>query len=189
MDPKSSMPNAPLHLCLRCGHDLSNSGSGRCSECGRDFDPADPASFRSWRRGPQVALGFGGAVLIPLVAAGGLAAAWRIDFGTQRHAAFATLLAVGVAFALLAATAAAWNRSWWGRVPLLLAGTLCGWSGLFLASEKYFRVWQAMPDAPSEAFADTAPIGALLAGWIPAGLLVLFAFAVLLLVAGRPQRR
>jgi hypothetical protein len=174
-------PDSPLLLCLRCGHDLTKTGSGRCPECGRDFDPADPASVRTWRRGPQIAIGFGGAVLVPLLKAGGLAAAWHVEFGAHRHAAFFTLLGVGVAFALISAAMAAWNRSWWGRAPLLLAGTLCAWSGLFFASEKYFRVWQSMDDAPAEAFADTAPLGALLGGWLPAGILVALAFAVLLL--------
>jgi hypothetical protein len=51
---------APIseRYCLACGYILAGSPSARCPECGRTFDPADPATFRAtpptraatWRR-------------------------------------------------------------------------------------------------------------------------------------------
>ena len=33
--------------CLSCNYELKNLTEHRCPECGRAFDPADPATFRS----------------------------------------------------------------------------------------------------------------------------------------------
>jgi hypothetical protein len=45
-------PPTPGRYCLTCGYDL-RANDGRCSECGRVFDPADPRTFR---RRPQSAV-------------------------------------------------------------------------------------------------------------------------------------
>ena len=36
--------------CVACGYDLRGLRGGRCPECGRGFDPKDPATFRRSRR-------------------------------------------------------------------------------------------------------------------------------------------
>lgn len=114
---------------------------------------------------------------------------WDWPYGDSHHAAFRSIFGIGAALGVIAAVSAARNRSWFGRIPLLLTGTLCVWAGLFLASEKYFRVWQASPNSPDEAYADTAPLGALLAGWIPGGLFVGAVFAAgLFFLAWRRHR-
>lgn len=168
-------------LCLNCDYDLVAIESCRCPECGREFDPGDPSTFETRRRSSQAILGIALAIGLGAAAYGLLRWSWDWPYGDSHHAAFRSILGIGAALGLIAALFAARNRSWFGRVPLLLMGTLCVWAGLFLASEKYFRVWQASPDPPDEAFADTGPMGALFAGWIPGGLLVGAVFAAGLL--------
>ena len=65
---------------------------------------------------------------------------------------------------------------------LLAIGTVSVWAGLFIGSDFGYREWQSIPDPPPEAFADTAPIGALLFGWLPGGILcgAIFGFTRLL---------
>ncbi len=171
-------------FCRACQYELGGLEAGRCPECGRRFDPVDPKSFRRRRSGPVWLMGIGFACVVGLVAILGFWAALLPDYGGSRHAAFGVLLAIGLVGGVTAAVLGAMNRSWLGRVPLLFIGVLCVWLGLFLGSEKYFRVWQSMPDPPDEAFTDTAPLGALLAGWIPGAVLVGFVFAASLLVVG-----
>ena len=50
---------------------------------------------------------------------------------------------------------------------LLFIGVIAFWAGLFIGSDAGYRAWQAIPDPPQEAYADTAPLGALIAGWFP----------------------
>lgn len=38
----SPIPRQPIRVCLACGYPLANVEPGRCTECGRPFDPADP---------------------------------------------------------------------------------------------------------------------------------------------------
>lgn len=178
--------------CRTCVYDLAGLEAGRCPECGRGFDRADPRSYRRRRPGPPWVVGIGFAILIGIIAASGFWAALLPNYGDSRHAAFAFVLGIGLIGGVTSAALAAANRSWLGRAPLLLVGVLCVWFGLFLGSEKYFRVWQSMPDPPDEAFADTAPLGALLAGWMPGLIVVAFAYAVSLVVViaigGRAHR-
>lgn len=181
------MPVSTLMLCLTCGYDLAATESDRCPECGRVFDRTRPSTYRTWRRGPQGLIGLGFSIAIAAVAVAGFWFTLNLDYADDRHVAMAANLSVGVVAALLAAGLAAWNRSWWGRIPLLLVGALGGWVGLFLGSDMYYRVWQAMPDPPDEAFADTAPFGVLLGGWIPGGLFVAVSFVVCL-IAVRAMR-
>ena len=117
--------------------------------------------------------------------------AHRFDYGTDRFLALYVLLGIGLTASLLAAGLAAWNRSWWGRLPLLAVGILGTWIGLLVSSDLYFRVWQAMPNPPDEAYADSGPAGALLFGWMPGivVMVVLFvpAWAVALLIRRGPR--
>ena len=182
------MRTPALMLCLKCGYDLAATESDRCPECGRVFDRTRPSTYRTWRRGPQGLLGLGCSIAIAAVAATGFWFTLNFDYADDRHAAMAANLSVGVVAALLAAGLAAWNRSWWGRIPLLFVGALSSWVGLFLGSEMYYRVWQAMPDPPDEAFADTAPLGVLLGGWLPGGLFVAVAFVACLLTVSAMRR-
>jgi hypothetical protein len=62
-------------------------------------------------------------------------------------------------------------------VLLCLSALVC-WLALFLGLEIGYQVWQSGPDVPPEAFSDTAPMGALLAGWIPGGFFACFWFGV-----------
>lgn len=174
--------------CLDCDFDLKATTTGRCPECGRGFDPASPRTFASRSRRGHSVRGLLSAIVLAAVAFGLLRWSWEWPYGDSHHAAFRTIFGIGAALGVIASLLAAGNRSWFGRIPLLLVGTLCAWAGLFFASEKYFRVWQSSPDPPDEAFADTGPIGALLAGWIPGGLLVGVVFAAALLVLAWRRR-
>lgn len=169
---------ASVMYCRICQYDLARLDARRCPECGHPFDPADPLTFDLRRRRPQAILGIGLALVIGVVVILGFRAAWVPNYGYSRDAAFLTVAGIGLLAGFSGAVLAAWNRSWWGRIPLLLVGILCVWLGLFLGSEKGFRVWQSMPNPPDEAFADTAPMGALLLGWLPGAVVVLVIFGL-----------
>ena len=49
---------------------------------------------------------------------------------------------------------------------------------MFFGSDMGYRAWQEMPDPPDEAFSDASVLGALIFGWLPAGLFCLMVFAV-----------
>lgn len=174
--------------CRACQYELASLRDTVCPECGRPFDPSDPRTFARRRRGPQALIGWGLALAIGVAMILAFRVALIPDYGYSRHAAFLTIFGIGLCLGVAAAVLAACNRSWWGRVPLLLIGILCVWLGLFLGSDHGFRVWQSMPDPPDEAFADTAPLGALLAGWLPGAILVGVAFAAALLTNGMLRR-
>ena len=182
-----------MRYCRSCQYDLAGLDAGRCPECGRPFDPADPKTFERRRRGPQALIGFGLAFVFGIAASLGFWAALMPDYGHSRHAAFLTVFGIGLFCGVAAAGLAAWNRSWLGRIPLLLIGVLSVWLGLFLGSDKYFRVWQSMPNPSDEAFADTGPIGALLLGWLPGAIVVAVSFAasslVVIILRGRERRK
>ena len=114
---------------------------------------------------------------------------WSMDFGTDRFAALWTLLGVGFGIALLACILATVNRSWLGRIPLLLVGILALWAGLLLGSDLYFRVWQAMPNPPDQAYSDSGPSLLVIAGWIPGTIGVSLLFLPCWLVIGLIRRR
>ena len=63
------------------------------------------------------------------------------------------------------------GSSWSGG--LLITGVLAFWAAVITASVMGYRDWQSMPDAPSEAFSDASASGALLFGWLPAGIFCL----------------
>ena len=61
---------------------------------------------------------------------------------------------------------------WCGRLTMAAAGVLAMWFAVFLGTATHFDVWQAMPNPPSEAYADGAQLTAcVFAGWIPGILL------------------
>lgn len=175
--------------CRSCQYNLAGLDAGCCPECGRQFDPADLTSVDQRRRGSQAIKGIGLALLIGIAVILANWVALKPDYGHSRHAAFLTICGFGLFAGLTAAGLAAQNRSWLGRVPLLLVGIFSVWIGLFLGSEKYFRVWQAMPNPTDEAFADTGPMGALLLGWLPGSIVVLLSYAAWSLVAVLLRRR
>ena len=73
---------------------------------------------------------------------------------------------------------AGWMRGWIVAGFLVAFSILMLWAGLFLGMELGYRAWQAMPDPPDEAFADIAPVGALVFGWVPSGMFCGFVFAI-----------
>ena len=176
-------------FCRSCRYRLDELAAGRCPECGLPFDPADPSTFADWRRWPQAAIGFGAAIGILLLAIIGFWATLQPLYGYSQTAAFFTVAGVGLLAGITTAVLAGWNRWWLGQVPLLLVGILCSWVGLFLGSDHGYRVWQSGPNPPDEAFADTAPIGFLLAGWVPGGVFVGVVFASALLFFRWQRRR
>ncbi|MAI70951.1 MAG: hypothetical protein CMM01_08590 [Rhodopirellula sp.] len=63
-----------------------------------------------------------------------------------------------------------------GPLILLFMSTFVCWLTLFLGLEVGYHVWHSRPNPPPEAFSDTAPMGALFAGWIPGGFFACFWF-------------
>ncbi|MCP4834864.1 MAG: hypothetical protein GY895_08875 [Phycisphaera sp.] len=174
--------------CRSCRYGLEGLDAGRCPECGVPFDPTDPSTYAEWRYKPQALIGTAAAIGIFLLSIIVFFTAMQPSYGHSQDAAFFTLAGIGVVLGGLAAILAGWLRWWLGQIPLLLVGVFCTWAGLFLASSHGYSVWQGGPNPPDEAFADTAPIGFLLAGWIPAGVLVGLVFGVALLFFRRQRR-
>ena len=168
-------------FCRSCRYGLEGLNAGRCPECGLPFDPTDPTTYVDWRYKPQALIGFIAAMFVFGFANLGFWGAMQLTYGYSQSAAFYTLAGIGVIFGTIAAILAGWSRWWLGQLPLLLVGVFGTWAGLFLASDHGYRVWQGGPNPPDEAFADTAPIGFLLAGWIPSGIFVGLVFAAALL--------
>jgi hypothetical protein len=61
---------------------------------------------------------------------------------------------------------------------MLASGTLALWAAIFLGSDMGYRAWQQSPNPPHEAFSDGSALGALLFGWLPAGLSCLLLFTL-----------
>ena len=177
--------------CRSCRYGLAGLSMGPCPECGRPFSPADPRTWSPHRHRSlfQGLIGLGLSVVLFLGMGGLFWLLFGLNYGTDHFSAFIALSLGGVGLALVAAVLAAVNRSWWGRAPILLVGILAVWVGIFLGSEKYFRVWQSIPNPPDEAFADTGPMGALIAGWMPGILVVTILFLPCWLVMGLIRSR
>ena len=61
----------------------------------------------------------------------------------------------------------------------LVVGIFAFWGTLFVGSEIGYQKWQSIPNPPDEAFADTFPMGALLAGWLPGSVYCGFLFGIM----------
>lgn len=170
--------------CAGCGYQLSESVDAverRCSECGRPFDPSEPRTWEKRRHPPRLVLGLVSAFLLLVLGLGGVFLAMQPIYGHDYTRASMSIAGVGFLGALVAVLLAVRNRSWWGRIPLLGVGVLLGWAGIAMGVDHGFRVWQSAPNPPDEAFADGAKaMFAVLAGWLPSGVVVGIVFAVLL---------
>ncbi|MCP4953512.1 MAG: hypothetical protein GY922_16865 [Proteobacteria bacterium] len=95
---------------------------------------------------------------------------------TPYHTYFFPIFGAGLLAALIVSLLAGWRRGCLVPLVCLPLGVLSFWSGLFFGAEIGYRQWQGMPNPPDEAFADTAPLGALLLGWLPASIFCGFVF-------------
>ena len=101
---------------------------------------------------------------------------------TVYHQYFFPIFGAGVLLALILSLAAGWRRGCIVPLICLPLGVFSFWSALFLAAEIGYRQWQSIPNPPDEAFADTAPLGALLVGWLPGLIFCGFIFGLTRLV-------
>ena len=65
------------------------------------------------------------------------------------------------------------------RLITVLSGIAIVRTGRFFGSELGFRNWQAMVDPPDAAFTNTAPLGILLVGRLPAGIFTVASWGAL----------
>ena len=86
---------------------------------------------------------------------------------TVYHQYFFPIFGAGALLALILSLVAGWRRGCIVPLICLPLGVFSFWSALFLGAEVGYRQWQSIPNPPDEAFADTAPLGAFLAGWLP----------------------
>lgn len=97
---------------------------------------------------------------------------------TPFHENFYLIFGAGLGIAAIASIGAGMMRGLMIPAFLLIVGVLSCWAGLFLGLEIGYQQWQALPDPPAEAFADTFPMGALIAGWLPAMFFCIVAFGI-----------
>lgn len=179
--------------CRTCSYDLKSIATGACPECGRSFDRDDPSTFDSRTRTQRLLIRIAASLAISALCVGAMiAGAWigaGLAFSSFQTAVLAHV-SLGATCALLTAIAAARNPSWIARGILLVAGVLSMWPTLLLGLDRGYRVWQAQPDPPDEAFADGGPImGALFLGWLPSATWWLASFGIALLVSRLLRRR
>lgn len=179
--------------CLTCSYDLTSLGTGICPECGRAFDRDDSSTFDTRTRTQRLLIRIALSLAISALCVGTMVAGVSIASGLEFssfHAAVLAHVSVGAACALVTAISAAWIRSWIARAILLVGGVISMWPTLLLGLDRGYRVWQAQPDPPDEAFADGGPtMGAIFIGWIPSGLWWLVTFGASLLVIRLVRRR
>jgi len=93
-----------------------------------------------------------------------------------------TYLAVGALVALLSLCLGAFRFRVIGKIVCLLLATIALWMGLFLGVHMGYGAWQGLPDPGDKAFADGAKLtGALMFGWMPAGIVCVVVWGLLLL--------
>ena len=97
---------------------------------------------------------------------------------TAFHETFLPIFLVGAGIALVVSFFAGRLKSWLATGVLLAFGVVAFWASLFVGSDMGYRAWQSIPDPPPQAFADTAPLGALVFGWIPGGLFCLVIYGI-----------
>jgi hypothetical protein len=131
--------------CQSCHYNLRAVPSGICPECGRLFDSANARTYTKRHRRPSLLLGFLFPINLAVVAFPGIRFAFNINYLPERHQAFGVIYGIGLVLGMT-------------------AGIL---AGLPFASDKFYRVWQATPNASAEACADRSPMAALLMGWVP----------------------
>ena len=98
------------------------------------------------------------------------------------HSALLTYGGSALVVMMLLILIAVWRFRIWVQLGVIAFGILLIWAGLFFGSELGYRSWQSMPDPPDEAFADTAPMGFLIGGWVPGIMATLSWWGALLLV-------
>ena len=76
----------------------------------------------------------------------------------------------GLGFALIASILAGRTSGCLWPFVFLIPGIGVLWACLFLGTAYGYDAWQRMPDPPDEAFSDASVVGALVFGWMPAGL-------------------
>ncbi|HAW95435.1 MAG TPA: hypothetical protein DCX60_04085 [Phycisphaerales bacterium] len=164
--------------CASCFYDLRAVSSGPCPECGRHFEVANPRTFTRMRKAPSLLAGLAIVLLLAVVASLGIGFAFFQSYVPDRHLAFWTIFGVGLAVGTVSSVHAASSRFLFVRLCAMCVGVLCFWVGLLFASDKFYRVWQASPNASDEAYSDSAPAGVLVLGWLPA---IVFVTVVILL--------
>src|SRR5256886_12732816 len=85
----------PIGLCLDCGYSLFGLPTPRCPECGRDFDPLDPATMNMGREFSELARIVLGPLRLPvnlITWAGLLYALWESRLPSRPIAASSSLL-------------------------------------------------------------------------------------------------
>jgi hypothetical protein len=179
--------------CRTCSYDLKSLLASACPECGRAFDRDDPSTFDSRTRKQRLLIRLAASLAISALCFGTMIAGAWIASGLEFrsfHAAVFAHVSLGATCALITAIAAARTPSWIARAILLVGGVLSMWPTLLLGFDRGYRVWQAQPDPPDEAFADGGPtMGAIFLGWIPSGMWWLASFGVALVVVRQLRRR
>ena len=165
-------------LCSTCFYDLRSVSSGTCPECGRHFVADDPRTFTGMRKAPSLFVGLAIVLLLAVVVSLGIGFAFSQNYVPNRHLAFWTVFGIGLAVGMVSSVYAASSRFILVRLGAMCVGVLSFWAGLLFASDKFYRVWQATPNASDEAYSDSAPAGVLVLGWLPA---IVFVSVVILL--------
>lgn len=118
-----------------------------------------------WQGGITMMFIIGGIGLSALIVMMGM------SFGSK-EAAMLSHLVLGVVLGGGGAAYAAWNRSLISQIVLAMECAVFVWAAFVGGVGAWFTTWQAMPNAPDDAFNDTGILGAVLIGWIPAVILV-----------------
>jgi hypothetical protein len=173
--------------CQSCRHNLSGLATESCPECARPFDPADSTTFDVRGRPSRsrhllaLAIGVGGAAAVGTASAFGFHLASNANDANSPQDALHTFLWIGFAGSFATALISALSRSWLAWIPLLAMGIVCFWASLVLGADRYYRVWQSIPNPTVEAYADSDPLFILVLGWIPAMIVELVLFGTCLL--------
>lgn len=88
--------------CLSCRYDLSHLTEQRCPECGRAFDPSDPATFESEATKQTIRSWAAGLVIVAIVSNAMSFASGMSEGGAGWAYAFPCLLANGVLIPVVA---------------------------------------------------------------------------------------
>jgi len=97
---------------------------------------------------------------------------------TPYHEYFLPIFLLGCSIAAIASFFAGRMSACLVPGVLLTIGVVVLWAAMFIGSDLGYRAWQSMPDAPDEAFSDASAVGALVLGWLPAGVFCLTVFGL-----------